>query len=73
MDKIATIELLNAQVKLDSAKIETTKALHTHEILKLALFDMLNSKNLPNSNLFIDGSLKHQITTKQHVKKLCRS
>jgi len=67
--QIATIELLNAQVKLDSAKIETTKAMHTHEILKLALFDMLNSYDLPNSNLFIESDLKHPAFYKDNMLK----
>ena len=58
--QIAMIELLNAQVKLDSAKIETTKAFHSHEITKLALFDMLNSKDLPSSNLFVGSDLKNE-------------
>lgn len=52
--QIATISLLNAQVKLDSAKIDTTKALHNHEITKLALFDMLDEEELPSSNLFVN-------------------
>jgi len=67
--QIATIELLNAQVKLDSAKIDTTKAMHTHEILKLALFDMLGSRDLPNSNLFIDSDLQHPGFYKDNMLK----
>jgi len=58
--QIAMIALLNAQVKLDSAKIDTTKALHNHEIIKLALFDMIDSNELPNSNLFINNYLKNE-------------
>lgn len=65
--QIATIELLNAQVKLDSAKIDTTKALHNHEILKLALADMLNSNDLPSSNLFIQNTLKDQSYYKNNM------
>lgn len=56
--QIATIELLNAQVKLDSAKIDTRKALHNHEILQLALFDLINTDEIPSSNFFMDNNLQ---------------
>ncbi len=65
--QIANIELLNAQVKLDSALIETTKAYQIHEITKLALADMLDSKELPNSHLFIDSNLDDE---KQYKAKM---
>ena len=55
--QIASIELLNAKVKLDSAKIETTKAKQTYDITKLALFDLLHEKELPSSSLFINPAL----------------
>jgi len=67
--QIATIELLNAQVKLDSAKIDTTKALHDHEITKLALFDMLDAQDLPSSRLFIDSYLKNEDYYKDNTLK----
>lgn len=65
--QIALIDLLNAQVKLDSAKIDTTKAFQNHEITKLALFDMLDSKDLPSSNLFVDGDLENENYFKDHT------
>ncbi len=65
--QIANIELLNAEVKLDSAKIDTTKAYQTHEITKLALADMLNSQEQPKSHLFIDSDLDDE---KQYKTKM---
>ena len=65
--QIATIELLNAQVKLDSAKIQTTKAYHKHEITKLALKDMLGSEDLPASHLFIDSNLENEKKYEQQM------
>jgi outer membrane protein TolC len=56
--QIANIELLNAKVKLDSAKIETTKAKHKYEIITSALQNKLDSKDLPSSKLFINESIQ---------------
>lgn len=67
--QIAVIELLNAEVKLDSAKIETTKARHKHEIIKLALKDMLGSEELPVSHLFVDSSVKNENELKSQMLK----
>ena len=52
--QIPKIEVLNAVVKLDSAKIETTKAKHKYEITKLALNKMLDKDEVLTSNLFIN-------------------
>ena len=60
--QIAALELLNAQVELDSAKIETTKARHKYEITKLAFEDMIGSKKLPASNFFIDEQIQDEQT-----------
>ena len=58
--QIAKIELLNAQVKFDSAKIDTTKAKHKLEIAKSALISITKSKSKPSSNLFVNESLQDQ-------------
>ena len=68
--QIASIELLNARVKLDSAKIETTKAKQTLEITKLALFDMLHVKELPSSTLFINPAVD---SVEEFEKKMLES
>ncbi len=65
--QIAIIELLNAEVKLDSAKIETTKARHKHEITKLALADMLGSRELPTSHLFVDSLVQNEQELKSQM------
>ncbi len=60
--QISKAELLNAQVKLDMAKIESTKAKHKMEIVKSALHTMIKSKQNPKSSLFVTsrvGNLEH--------------
>ena len=53
--QISRVELLDAQVKLDDAKIELTKTKHKLEIVKAALQDMIKSKQSPKSPLFISS------------------
>ncbi len=60
--QISRAELLNAQVKLDMAKIESTKAKHQMDIVKSALHTMIKSNKNPKSALFVlskIGSQKH--------------
>ena len=67
--QIATIEVLNAQVKLDSAKIETTKAKHKYEITKLALKEMIGKSQTPISHLFINTQLQDEKEFKKQTLK----
>jgi len=55
--QIANIELLNARVKLDQAKIQTTKAKHKLEIISSALAMMIKQHDKPNSKLFINDTI----------------
>jgi outer membrane protein TolC len=55
--QISRAELLNAQVKLDIAKIETTKAEHKVDIVTSAFHKMIKSKNNPKSSLFVSRNL----------------
>ena len=65
--QIATIELLNAQVKLDSAKIETSKAYYKYKITKLALKELINTNDEPTSKLFVDSDLKDAKSYEQNM------
>ena len=58
--QIANIELLNAQVKLDAAKIETTQAKHKYEIAASALKSLVKQELEPNSKLFVNEFLKDE-------------
>ena len=58
--QIAKVELLNAQVKLDDAKIETTKAKHKLEIVKSALQKMTKQEGSPSSLLFVSQEIDAQ-------------
>ncbi len=51
--QISRAEVLNARVKLDIAKIETTKAAHKVDIVTSAFYKMIKSKNDPKSSLFV--------------------
>ena len=64
--QISRAEVLNAQVKLDIAKIETTKAAHKVDIVTSAFYKMIKSKNDPRSSLFISKKLgsKYKYTQK---------
>jgi outer membrane protein TolC len=58
--QIAKIELLNAEVKLDAAKIETTKAHHKFEVASSALFSLTKLKPVPSSKLFIYEDIENE-------------
>jgi len=58
--QIAHIELLNAQVKLDAATIETTKAHHKFEIASSALLSLTKLKPKPSSKLFIYENIEDE-------------
>jgi len=58
--QIAKIELLNAEVKLDAAKIETSKARHKLEISLSALATITKSQEKPTSKLFVNEETKEQ-------------
>lgn len=58
--QISKAELLNAQVKLDMAKIESTKAKHKMDIVKSALRTMIKSKDDPKSALFVSSKIGSQ-------------
>jgi outer membrane protein TolC len=55
--QISKAELLNARVKLDIAKIETTKVEHKLDIVIAAFKTMIKSNNTPKSSLFVAGKL----------------
>ncbi|MFT7003226.1 MAG: outer membrane protein TolC [Sulfurimonas sp.] len=58
--QIAKVELLDAKVKLDSAKIETRKAQNKYEIASSSLHNKLNTKEFPSSKLFINDNIQSQ-------------
>ena len=58
--QIAKVELLNAQVKYDAARIESTKAKHKLAIVTSALHKMIKQNNIPTSLLFVDGNIDSQ-------------
>ncbi len=58
--QIARIELLNAQVKLDAAKIDTMKAKHNLEISLSALHKIIKEDNFPSSSLFVSQDIDSQ-------------
>ena len=58
--QIAKIELLNAEVKLDSAKIDTSKAKHKLEIAKSALSSLTKAKTKPSSKLFVNENIEDE-------------
>lgn len=58
--QIAKAELLNAQVKFDAARIETTKAKHRLEIVTSALATMIKEQSSPKSSLFISKSTRNE-------------
>ncbi|MDQ7067334.1 MAG: TolC family protein [Sulfurimonas sp.] len=58
--QIATVELLNAEVKLDSARIETTKAKHKFEIALSALASVSKRSDKPSSKLFVNETMQDE-------------
>jgi len=66
--QIAKVELLNAKVKLDAAKIEATKAKHQYEIALSALHSLTKSQEIPTSKLFITKSLEDEKDYKESMR-----
>jgi len=58
--QIANIELLNAKVKLDAARIETNKAKHKYEIAVSALATLMKLQDKPSSKLFVNEDLHNE-------------
>ena len=58
--QIAKIELLNAEVELDAARIETTKAHHKFQIALSALSSLTKLSNKPSSKLFVYENVKEE-------------
>lgn len=58
--QIAKIELLDAKVKLDGAKIQSTKAKHKYEISLCALSSLVNQKIKPSSKLVVNEVLQDE-------------
>jgi len=58
--QIANIELLNAEVKLDSAKIETTKAKHKLQIVTSAFMMMTKLQPTKLSKLFVNDFINDE-------------
>jgi len=52
--QIANIELLNARVKLDAARIESAKAKHKYELSASALATITKTAASPSSKLFVN-------------------
>jgi len=67
--QIAKIELLNAEVKLDSARIDASKAKHKLEIALSALFSLTKQKNLPSSKLFVNEEMKDESYYKNQTEE----
>ena len=67
--QIANIELLNAEVKLDAACIETNKAKHKLEIAKSALAALTKLRAKPNSQLFVNGFIQDEEYYKNETSK----
>ena len=67
--QIAQIELLNAEVKLDSAKIDTTKAKHKLDIASSALYSLTKLTPQPNSKLFVNEYMKEEDYYKTQTKE----
>ena len=67
--QIAKIELLNAEVKLDAAKIETSKAKHKYEIASSALASVTKLRAKPSSKLFVNENMKDEDYYKNETQK----
>ena len=67
--QIAKIELLNAEVKLEDAKIEKRQALHKLEIASSALASLTHSKEKPSSQLFVTLQLEDENYYKDETVK----
>jgi len=58
--QISRAELLNAQVKLNIAKIESTKASHKVDIVTTSFHTLIKSKSTPKSSLFVSKKIGNQ-------------
>ena len=67
--QIANIELLNAEVKLDAARIDTNKAEHKHQIALSALFALTKNIQAPSSKLFVNENMKDEEYYKKETQK----
>ena len=72
--QIPNVELLHAQVNLDNARIETTKAKHKYEIAKEALSSLTKHAITPTTSLFVNDfqkdELEYENETKHNAKAL---
>jgi len=67
--QIAKIELLNAEVKLDAARIETSKAKHKFEIAASALASVTKLISKPSSKLFVNENMQTEDYYKNETQK----
>jgi outer membrane protein TolC len=67
--QIAQVELLHAEVKLDEAKIETTKARHKRDIVSSSLKNMIKSRAKPSSKLFVNEKIKSEEYYKKETQE----
>ena len=67
--QIAHIELLNAEVKLDAAKIDTSKAKHKFEIASSALFALTKLTPKPSSKLFVNENMRDENYYKRETQE----
>ena len=67
--QIANIELLNAEVKLDSAKIQTSKAKHKLEVAQSALFSLTKSSSQASSKLFVNEMMRDEDYYKRETEE----
>ena len=67
--QIANIELLNSQVKLDAARIETSKAKHKFEIASSALATVTKLRDKPKSELFVNENMQDEAYYKNQTQK----
>ncbi len=58
--QIAKVELLNAEVKFDSAKIDSTKVKHKLEIVTASLYSLIKQNSLPSSKIFVNENMQTQ-------------
>ncbi len=66
--QIAKIELLNAEVKLDAARIETRESLHKLEIASSALSSITKQTLKPHSHLFVNEEIQEESYYKEQTK-----
>ena len=67
--QIANIELLNAEVNLDAARIETSKAKHKYEIALSALATITRLQDKPSSKLFVNENIRDEDYYKKKTRE----